>query len=79
MVDGIRCVGCFAPAKNPNQILKERAEQRRIIREEMRYNDLSNKAKNGDLTANEKTELALMKFNRTVEKIAENPPVVYVA
>lgn len=79
MVDGIPCVGCFAPIKKPSQILKERAEQRRIIREEMRYNDLSNKAKKGDLTANEKTELALIKFNRAVEKIAENPPVVYMA
>ena len=67
------------PIRTPDQILKDRAEQRRIVREEMRYDELKNKAKNGELSTDEKAEFAYMQINKALESFAENPPVCYLA
>ena len=60
------------PAPKVDQILKDRAKQRRIIREEMRYDELKNKEKNGELSKNEKAEFAFMQVNRAIENAIAN-------
>ena len=77
----VRSVGMVSPNPAPrvDQVIKERLEQRRIVREEMRYNELKEKAKNGELSKNEKAELAYMQINRAIEDAIANPPVCYVA
>lgn len=77
----VRSVGVVSkrPIKTPDQILRDRAEQRRIVREEMRYDELKDKAKNGELSKDEKAEFAFMQINKALGSFAENPPVCYLA
>ncbi len=81
----------FAPRKNPNlpnnqksplEVLQQKAEMRRVIREEKMYQELLAKEKNGEeLTPREKMQLNYLKAIIAAEqasKIADSA-VCYVA
>lgn len=87
MVEGIQagfmpiCAGIVStkPTQRPEQVIRERLEYRQLVREEMRFNELNKKARTGELTNEEKAELAFLKANRLAEKMLLQPKVVYVA
>ena len=84
MVDGVMGAG-FAPKSESRPIVSPRYPRRpdlddvrMVVREELRYKELSEKAKNGELTKNERIELAVLAFTRNADKI-RNSTVCYVA
>ena len=68
--------------KYPLDHIKERAEVRRAVQEELRYKELSEKAKNnGQLSKEEKQELQYLTIVRKAEHLADvlEPKVCYLA
>lgn len=92
MVGNVNGVG-FAPTNNtafapkndkktPLDVLQERVKIRQMIKEEMRFKELSAKEARGEaLTKAEEIELKYLKIARAAESIADNlePKISYVA
>ena len=86
MLDAVSKAGVVSPRKNPEttmkdpvEILRDRSEKRRLVREELRFKELTEKAKKGELSVEEKRELAILKMERFMEEIAKTPTVIYCA
>ena len=67
--------------QTPLDHLKERAEKNRAIREELRYKELSEKAKNQTISQEEQQELRYLTIVRKAEGLADvlEPKVCYLA
>ncbi len=68
--------------KYPLDHIKERAEVRKAVQEELRYKELSEKAKNNEnLTKEEQLELKYLTIVRKAENLADilEPKVCYLA
>lgn len=68
--------------KIPLDVIRERAEARKIVQEEMRYKELQEKKTSGEtLTKDEVNELRYLTLVRNAEKLADafEPKVCYVA
>lgn len=61
----------FKPGiKNPLDYLRDAAEKRRIVKEEIRKKELEEKGENGRLTTPEAIELSSYKMEEALEKLA---------
>ena len=61
--------------RNPMDKARDAAEQRKIVRQEMRRRDLENKIKKGEsLTAAEKAELAAIYIATAAEELSKYDP-----
>ena len=79
MVDGVQAG--FAPAAGAKILPQKRNKNdviRRIVNQELRYRELVEKAKKGELTNDEKIDLAVIAFNRGMDKV-QDATVCYVA
>lgn len=64
--------------RNPMDKARDAAKKRRIVKQEMRRQDLENKIKNGEsLTAAEKAELAAIYFETAAEELSKFDPRIY--
>ena len=86
MLDAVSQAGIVSPRrapeptmKDPIEILRDRAEKRRLVQEELRYKELTAKAKSGEITTEEKRELAILKAVRNLEHFSQMPTVIYMA
>ena len=67
------------PMKLPYEIMRERNEKRALIREEIRFKELCEKEKAGELNEDERQELKRERVLRFAEAFVSAPKVCYLA